>query len=82
MRPFVQHVETVQARTRFNDFGGKSVYHCHVFDHEDLGMMGNILLKPEHCDTRTIDQAPPQGSQLFNIVLISVSSTFNSSMRS
>ncbi|EHA62489.1 MULTISPECIES: multicopper oxidase domain-containing protein [unclassified Synechococcus] len=45
MRPFVQHVETVQARTRFNDFGGKSVYHCHVFDHEDLGMMGNILIE-------------------------------------
>ena len=27
-------------RTRFLDFPGKSVYHCHLLDHEDEGMMG------------------------------------------
>ncbi|AFZ38210.1 Bilirubin oxidase (plasmid) [Stanieria cyanosphaera PCC 7437] len=32
--------ETVRIRTRFADFTGKTVYHCHIFDHEDLGMMG------------------------------------------
>ncbi len=41
----VRSGETVRVRTRFNDFAGKSVYHCHVFDHEDLGMMGNILIE-------------------------------------
>lgn len=41
----VRSGETVRVRTRFNDFVGKSVYHCHIFDHEDLGMMGNILIK-------------------------------------
>ena len=24
------------------DFAGKTVYHCHILDHEDLGMMGVI----------------------------------------
>lgn len=26
----------------FDDFTGKTVYHCHILDHEDLGMMGTI----------------------------------------
>jgi len=26
----------------FNDYTGASVYHCHILDHEDLGMMGII----------------------------------------
>lgn len=34
--------ETVRIRTRFADFTGKTVYHCHILDHEDLGMMGTI----------------------------------------
>jgi FtsP/CotA-like multicopper oxidase with cupredoxin domain len=29
-------------RVRFADYAGKSVYHCHILDHEDLGMMGVI----------------------------------------
>jgi len=37
--------ETVRVRTRFSDFAGKSVYHCHILDHEELGMMGNILIE-------------------------------------
>jgi FtsP/CotA-like multicopper oxidase with cupredoxin domain len=27
---------------RFADFGGRTVYHCHVLDHEDHGMMGIV----------------------------------------
>jgi len=27
-------------RVRFADFTGKTVYHCHILDHEDRGMMG------------------------------------------
>ncbi len=37
--------ETVRVRIRFSDFAGKSVYHCHILDHEELGMMGNILIE-------------------------------------
>ena len=29
-------------RIAFEDFGGKAVYHCHILDHEDNGMMGVI----------------------------------------
>ncbi|HEY9664264.1 MAG TPA: multicopper oxidase domain-containing protein, partial [Allocoleopsis sp.] len=32
--------ETVRIRIPFRDFAGKTVYHCHILDHEDLGMMG------------------------------------------
>jgi suppressor of ftsI len=31
--------EDVVVRTRFTDFTGKFVYHCHILNHEDLGMM-------------------------------------------
>ncbi len=34
--------ETVRIRIPFRDFVGKTVYHCHVLDHEDLGMMGIV----------------------------------------
>lgn len=29
-------------RIRFADFAGKTVYHCHILDHEDGGMMGTL----------------------------------------
>jgi FtsP/CotA-like multicopper oxidase with cupredoxin domain len=29
-------------RIAFDDFPGRTVYHCHILDHEDLGMMGLI----------------------------------------
>ncbi|WP_115787172.1 multicopper oxidase family protein [Arthrobacter silvisoli] len=32
----------VRVRVAFRDFTGKSVYHCHILDHEDSGMMGVI----------------------------------------
>lgn len=34
--------ETVRIRIPFRDFAGKTVYHCHILDHEDLGMMGTV----------------------------------------
>ncbi len=34
--------ETVLIRMPLQDFAGKTVYHCHILDHEDLGMMGNL----------------------------------------
>jgi len=41
----VKRGETVRIRIPFRDFAGKTVYHCHVLDHEDLGMMGNLLIE-------------------------------------
>jgi FtsP/CotA-like multicopper oxidase with cupredoxin domain len=38
--------ETVRIRIPFRDFAGKTVYHCHVLDHEDLGMMGIVEMQP------------------------------------
>lgn len=37
--------ETVRIRIPFRDFTGKTVYHCHVLDHEDLGMMGIVAVE-------------------------------------
>ncbi|MGB8698083.1 MAG: multicopper oxidase family protein [Thermosynechococcaceae cyanobacterium] len=37
--------ETVRIRIPFRDYAGKTVYHCHVLDHEDLGMMGIVEMK-------------------------------------
>jgi FtsP/CotA-like multicopper oxidase with cupredoxin domain len=32
-------------RIAFTDFPGKSVYHCHILDHEDQGMMGILEMR-------------------------------------
>lgn len=37
--------ETVRLRMAFRDYVGETVYHCHVLDHEDRGMMGNLVIK-------------------------------------
>ena len=34
--------QSVTIRVHFEDFDGTTVYHCHILDHEDLGMMANI----------------------------------------
>jgi FtsP/CotA-like multicopper oxidase with cupredoxin domain len=36
---------TVRVRIAFEDFSGRTVYHCHILDHEDSGMMGVITAK-------------------------------------
>jgi FtsP/CotA-like multicopper oxidase with cupredoxin domain len=41
----VKSNETVRIRIPFRDFAGKTVYHCHILDHEDLGMMGIVEIK-------------------------------------
>ena len=33
---------TQTLRIAFRDFEGVSLYHCHILDHEDLGMMGTV----------------------------------------
>ncbi len=37
--------QTVRIVVRFDDFPGRWMFHCHVLDHEDMGMMGVLLLK-------------------------------------
>ena len=33
---------SVTVRIAFDRFPGQTVYHCHILDHEDLGMMGVV----------------------------------------
>jgi FtsP/CotA-like multicopper oxidase with cupredoxin domain len=35
----------VRLRIPFTDHPGRSVYHCHILDHEDRGMMGTITVR-------------------------------------
>ena len=35
-----------QLRVHFADFAGRTVYHCHILDHEDTGMMATIEVAP------------------------------------
>lgn len=37
---------TVVIRTKYKQFVGKAVYHCHILPHEDTGMMANFLIVP------------------------------------
>ena len=37
--------ETVRFIVRFDDFPGKWMFHCHILNHEDMGMMGVLEVK-------------------------------------
>ncbi len=41
----VRRGEVVRIRIPFKDFPGKTVYHCHILDHEDLGMMATLEIQ-------------------------------------
>ncbi len=34
----------VRLRIPFTTFAGRSVYHCHILDHEDAGMMATVVV--------------------------------------
>ena len=34
-----------RVRIAFEDFTGTAVYHCHILDHEDNGMMGVVSVR-------------------------------------
>jgi FtsP/CotA-like multicopper oxidase with cupredoxin domain len=38
--------ETVRLAVKFDGFPGVRVFHCHILDHEDLGMMGVMTVEP------------------------------------
>jgi FtsP/CotA-like multicopper oxidase with cupredoxin domain len=37
--------DRVTVRVAFGDFTGRTVVHCHILDHEDLGMMGTVEVR-------------------------------------
>lgn len=41
----VRRQETVRFVVRFDDFAGKWMFHCHILNHEDQGMMGILEVK-------------------------------------
>ena len=41
----IKAYESVTLRVRFDDFTGRTVYHCHILDHEDQGMMGILEIQ-------------------------------------
>ncbi|MFP5504118.1 MAG: multicopper oxidase family protein [Candidatus Sericytochromatia bacterium] len=41
----VKPKETVRFAVRYDQFPGLRVFHCHILDHEDLGMMGVFLVE-------------------------------------
>lgn len=42
----VRRSETVQIAVPLRDFAGRTVYHCHIAEHEDQGMMGTLDVAP------------------------------------
>lgn len=38
----IRGYESVKIRVKFENYTGRTVYHCHILDHEDQGMMGII----------------------------------------
>lgn len=44
---FVQNDYQVHIRTTYERYIGEFVLHCHILDHEDSGMMANVLIVPD-----------------------------------
>lgn len=42
----VQQGFRIRIRTRYERFAGDFVLHCHILDHEDMGMMQNVRIVP------------------------------------
>jgi peroxiredoxin len=42
---FIHVGHSVTVRTKFRNFTGKTVLHCHILDHEDAGMMHGIFIE-------------------------------------
>ncbi len=39
--------ETVRVQVTFSEFPGLYLYHCHILEHEDMGMMRNLRIVPK-----------------------------------
>ena len=36
--------ETVKFLAKFTHYSGMYMYHCHILEHEDMGMMRNLIV--------------------------------------
>ena len=54
----------VVIRTKFKEWHGKSVFHCHILPHEDTGMMQNFLIKKRDQPFPASIFAPPMHPRL------------------
>jgi FtsP/CotA-like multicopper oxidase with cupredoxin domain len=46
---FVKQGYQIYARSHYTEFDGAFVLHCHILDHEDKGMMQNVIIQdPQH----------------------------------
>lgn len=62
----VTQQQTLKIRTRYQDYDGKFVLHCHILDHEDQGMMELVevvLPTPTPAALRPQEQAAGGGAQ-------------------
>ena len=44
-KPSATQASVVIMRTKFKEFTGKAVFHCHILPHEDTGMMSNFTIR-------------------------------------
>jgi FtsP/CotA-like multicopper oxidase with cupredoxin domain len=44
---FVQNDYEVHVRSNYDRYIGEFVMHCHILDHDDSGMMANVLIVPD-----------------------------------
>lgn len=44
-KPTATEDSVIVLRTKFKEFTGKAVFHCHILPHEDTGMMSNITIR-------------------------------------
>ncbi|MDB5391004.1 MAG: hypothetical protein JWM11_6650 [Planctomycetaceae bacterium] len=58
---YIQKDETYLVRSRFKDFLGKTVIHCHFLDHEDQGMMLPIEFIPPYQTPKPADTTNTAG---------------------
>jgi FtsP/CotA-like multicopper oxidase with cupredoxin domain len=57
--------ESVRVRIPFQDFPGRTVYHCHILDHEDLGMMDRLFSAGWSC---LFPLTPKYSESVFRVV--------------
>lgn len=55
---FIKPGYSMVMRTKYEDYTGEFVMHCHILDHEDQGMMQNVSIVAPGASTRNRARAP------------------------
>lgn len=58
--------QTIEFLTKYEDFEGSFVQHCHILDHEDRGMMQKITIAASPTPTPPVAAESPSGPALLN----------------